>query len=58
MRYAIEFGCLIGVVSMCIVALTHVLYEMWRHGPYSESDSRSCASPQERNSPAMSGPVT
>lgn len=48
MRYMIAFGCLIGLVSMCILALIHVLYEMWRHGSYADSDPPSRAFPRER----------
>ncbi len=48
MRYVIAFGCLLGFLSMCVLAVIHVLYEMWRHGPYSDSDPPSCGASRER----------
>jgi hypothetical protein len=47
MHNFIAVGCLIGFVAMCILAVIHVLYEKWREGPYSDSDSHLFASPQE-----------
>jgi hypothetical protein len=48
MSYFIAIGCLIGFVAMCILALIHILYAMWQHGPYSPSDSPAAVSPLER----------
>jgi len=42
----IAVGCLIGFVAMCILAVIHVLHEMWRDGPCPDSDSPLSASPQ------------
>jgi hypothetical protein len=39
MRYFIALGCMIGFVAMCVLALIHVFYEMWRDRPYAASDS-------------------
>jgi hypothetical protein len=32
MQDYIAIGCLIGFLSICILAVLHVLCEMWRHG--------------------------
>jgi hypothetical protein len=48
MRYFIALGCLIGFVAMCVLGLIQVLHAMWRHGPYSASDSPAASCSRER----------
>jgi hypothetical protein len=47
MRFAIAFGCLLGFVALCILALVHVIHELWLHRADATPDTLGRVQPRQ-----------